>query len=97
MAVRLTKYGRSLASSDDLQRYLVSQSEIGTCFKMDSRRQSICSHAAAAHFIERLLMIDPHHAGVPQKRKYRSLYVTPLTVEFKIDDSNYTFTILGVH
>lgn len=52
--------------------------------------------ATAANFIERTLMIDPHHAGKPVGKRYRRLFVTPLTVEFKIDDMNQIVTVLRV-
>jgi hypothetical protein len=42
------------------------------------------------------LMIDPHHEGMPRKKGYRSLFVTPLTVEYAIDDNNRTVTIRRV-
>jgi hypothetical protein len=39
-------------------------------------------------------MMDPHNAGKPLKRRYRRLFVAPLTAEFKIDDVNRVVTIL---
>lgn len=52
--------------------------------------------ATSANFIERTLMFDPHGAGKPLGRRYRRLFVTPLTVDYSIDDANQTVTILRV-
>jgi len=60
------------------------------CLRVPDRK----AVATAANFIERMLMMDPHSAGKPLKRRYRRLFVTPLTVEFKIDDVNRVVTIL---
>ncbi len=50
----------------------------------------------AANIIERLLMLDPHHEGRAMRRDYRSLFVTPLTVKYHIDDQNWLVTIVGI-
>jgi hypothetical protein len=52
--------------------------------------------AASANFLERMLMIDPHNAGKPLGKRHRKVFVTPLTVEYKIDDANRIVTILRV-
>jgi len=52
--------------------------------------------ARTANFIERLLTIDPHREGKPIPRSYRTHFVTPLTVKFKINDATKTVTIVDV-
>lgn len=49
-----------------------------------------------ANFIERFLMIDPLHEGQPFGRRYRILFVTPLTVEYSVDQRDCKVTILRV-
>jgi mRNA-degrading endonuclease RelE of RelBE toxin-antitoxin system len=52
--------------------------------------------ALAANVIERMLMLDPHNEGKPRGRKFRRLFVTPITVEYRIDDRNRLVTIFRV-
>ncbi len=54
------------------------------------------SVARAATVLERLLMLDPSHEGIFIKRSIRRRYVTPLLVDFQVDEKNHVVTILRV-
>lgn len=50
----------------------------------------------AANYIERLLMIDPDNEGQMFGRRYRILFVTPLSVEYAVDPQGGKVTVLRV-
>lgn len=52
--------------------------------------------ARAANFAERLLMIDPANEGSPIPRGRRRVHVTPLLIDFEVDERDQTVTIFHV-
>ena len=50
----------------------------------------------AANWIERSLIRDPLSVGQPHRKRYRRYFVTPLTVEYKVDDARNEVEIVRV-
>jgi hypothetical protein len=67
--------------------------ELAAIWTRASNRTAV---SVAANYIERSLILDPHRQGVPYGRRNRKTFVSPLSVEYLINDRDQSVTILRV-
>jgi hypothetical protein len=84
-------YGMNLALNELPCR--LELRELAAIWTRASNRTAV---SVAANYIERSLILDPHRQGVLFGRRNRKLFVSPLAVEYLINDRDQSVTILRV-